>query len=79
LAGGPRTIGAGITVLVVEDADLHEDEAAERLAGAVRGPGLVTRGPSESRIDLVATRDGVVHVRTDLVERLDRIDPSYRA
>jgi molybdopterin biosynthesis enzyme len=76
VAGGPRTLASsGIAVLVIEAGDLHEDEAAERLAAAVRGPGLATRGPAESRIDLVASRDGVVHVRTDLVERLDRIDP----
>ena len=29
-----------------------------------RGPGLVERGPAESRVDLRADRDGVVHVRT---------------
>jgi len=76
VAGGPRTIASsGIALLVIEPGDLHEDEAAGRLAAAVRGPGLRTRGPAESRIDLIATRDGVVHVRTDLVERLDRIDP----
>ena len=74
--GGPRTLAsAGIAVLVIEPGDLHEDAAAARLAAAVRGPGLVQRGPSESRIDLLAAHDGVVHIRTALVERLDRIDP----
>jgi hypothetical protein len=74
--GGPRALASsGIAVLVVDAGDLHEDAAAERLAAAVRGPGLTTRGPAESRIDLLATWDGVVHLRTDLVERLDRIDP----
>ena len=74
--GGPRTLAsAGIAVLVIEPGDLHEDAAAERLAAAVRGPGLVVRGPAESRIDLLAAHDGVVHVRSALVERLDRIDP----
>ncbi len=74
--GGPRAIdSSGIAVLVVGPDDLHEDAAAERLAAAIRGPGLVERGPAESRIDLRADRDGVVHVRTAIVERMDRIDP----
>ncbi len=74
--GGPRTIASsGIAVLVIEPGDLHEDAAAERLAAAVGGPGLVTRGPAESRVDLLATYAGVVHIRTALVERVDRIDP----
>jgi hypothetical protein len=74
--GGPRALASsGIAVLAMDPTDLHEDEAAERLAAAVGGPGLVTRGPAESRVDLVAAHDGVVHVRTALVERIDRIDP----
>ena len=72
--GGPRRRLA-VAVLVVGPDDLHEDAAAERLAAAIRGPGLVERGPAESRIDLRAERDGVVHVRTAIVERMDRIDP----
>ncbi len=64
-----------VTVLVPEPGDLHEDDAATRLAAAVRGPGLEVRGPVQSRVDLVAAADGVVHVRTEAVERIDRIDP----
>jgi hypothetical protein len=71
--------GAGaeppLVVLVPEPGDLHEDEAAVRLATAVAGPGLELRGPAESRVDLVATVDGVVRIRTAALERLDRIDP----
>jgi hypothetical protein len=76
VAGEPRALaGDGIAVLVVEAGDLHEDDAALRLAAAVAGPGLTTRGPAESRVDLLAAADGLVHVRADLVERMDRIDP----
>ena len=64
-----------VTVLVPEAGDLHEDEAASRLAEAIRGPNLAARGPVQSRVDLIATGDGVVHVRADAVERIDRIDP----
>jgi Probable molybdopterin binding domain len=75
-AADPAAVGTGpVTVLVVEAGDLHEDEAALRLAAAVAGPGLEQRGPAESRVDLVAAADGVLHVRVRELERLDRIDP----
>ena len=47
-----------MTVLVIEPGDLHEDDAALRLAAAVGGPGLEQRGPNESRVDLVAAHAG---------------------
>ena len=53
-----------VTVLVLEPGDMHEDDAASALAEAVAGPGLRRRGPVQSRIDLLAEHDGVVHVRT---------------
>ena len=78
---GPRLRGlaAGeavhVTVLVLEPGDLHEDEAGCRLAAAIAGSGTTLRGPNESRVDLVAATDGVVHVRVAALERLNRIDP----
>ena len=65
----------GVTVAVPEAGDLHEDEAALRLAAAVGGEGLTRRGPAESRVDLLAAVDGVLHVRTRELELLNRIDP----
>jgi molybdopterin biosynthesis enzyme len=64
-----------VTVIALDPGDLHEDEAAERLAAAVAGPGLDSRRPVQSRVDLVATADGVVHVRIPELERLNRLDP----
>ncbi|HZC31776.1 MAG TPA: molybdopterin-binding protein [Candidatus Bathyarchaeia archaeon] len=64
-----------VTVIVMEPGDLHEDEAALRLAAAVAGPGLTARGPVQSRVDLIAAHDGVLHVRTADLERLNRLDP----
>src|SRR5712691_3965893 len=43
--------------------DLHEDEAARRLAGAAAGAGVELRPPRQSRLDLTARWDGVLHVR----------------
>ena len=66
---------AEVTVIVPGPADLHEDDAAERLAAAVAGPGLDARRPVQSRVDLVAREPGVLHVRTAELERVNRIDP----
>jgi molybdenum cofactor cytidylyltransferase len=65
---------AGLTVLLSDIDDVHEDEAAMRLANLVAGGGLTRRGPAESRVDLQAAAAGVVHVRIGLLERLNRID-----
>jgi hypothetical protein len=73
IAAAPQ--GLEVTVLLLDPGELHEEEAALRLAAAVRGPGLEQRGPSESRVDLVSSVAGVLHVRVPEVERLDRIDP----
>ena len=64
-----------VSVLVLEPGDVHEDDAGLRLAALVGGEGLRVRGPNESRVDLLAAMPGVLHVRTDLLERLNRIDP----
>jgi molybdenum cofactor cytidylyltransferase len=65
---------AGLTVLIPDPGDVHEDEAALRLAALVAGGGLTRRGPVQSRVDLLATAAGVLHVRINLLERLNRID-----
>jgi molybdenum cofactor cytidylyltransferase len=58
-----------------EPGDLHEDTAAQQLALAVAGIGIEPRAPRQSRLDLVARWDGVLHVRVDALSRLNRIDP----
>jgi hypothetical protein len=67
--------GEPVTVLVPEPGELHEDDAALRLAAAVAGPGLTLRGPVQSRVDLIADAAGVLNVRVADLERLNRIDP----
>jgi probable molybdopterin binding protein len=75
LGAGSLPVLDAVTVLVLEAGDLHEDDAALRLAAAVAGPGLKRRGPVQSRVDLVAEHDGVLHVRSADLERLNRLDP----
>ena len=74
-ASGSVVPDGPVTVLVLERGDLHEDDAALRLARAIGGGGLRPRGPAQSRVDLLADHDGVLHVRAALLERLNRLDP----
>ncbi len=64
-----------VSLLLLEPGEVHEDEAARRLARMVAGSGLTERGPTESRVDLLAGHAGVLHVRSAVVERLNRLDP----
>lgn len=73
---GDASLGVGpVSVIVLEPGDLHEDDAAIRLADAVAGAGLRPRGPTQSRVDLLAEHAGVLHVRVAQLERLNRLDP----
>jgi hypothetical protein len=67
--------GPPVTILIAEPGELHEDEAAIRLAKAVAGENLDARGPNQSRLDLVASVAGVVNVLVAELDRINRLDP----
>jgi probable molybdopterin binding protein len=67
--------GPPVSVVVAERGELHEDDAALRLAKAIAGPNLEVRGPNQSRLDLVAATPGVVSIRIAELERINRLDP----
>ncbi|HET7495121.1 MAG TPA: molybdopterin-binding protein [Candidatus Limnocylindrales bacterium] len=67
--------GPAVSVVIAERGELHEDEAALRLAKAIAGPNLEVRGPNQSRLDLVASTPGVVTIRITELERINRLDP----
>jgi hypothetical protein len=75
LASAPAIQDGQLSLLVLDPGDVHEDDAALRLADAVGGKGLTRHGPVQSRVDLRAAVDGVLHVRVAALERLNRIDP----
>src|SRR3954452_18430300 len=54
-----------LRVAVLEPGDIHEDEAARRLADAVCGAGISAQSPAASRVNLLAEADGIVHVNTE--------------
>ena len=72
---GDAEFAEPIAVIVLEAGELHEDDAATRLADGVAGRGLTRRGPTQSRIDLLAAWPGVLNVDIANLEKINRIDP----
>jgi len=57
----------------LDPGEVHEDEAGRRLAAAVAGPGVVTREPVQSRVNLVAAHKGLLRVNGAAVTALNRL------
>src|ERR1700686_354249 len=62
-----------VHVVELEPGDLHEDEAARRLAAALAGPGLEAQPPVQSQARVVARHRGLVRVRADLVDAINAL------
>ncbi|GAB6280576.1 MAG: molybdopterin-binding protein [Thermovirga sp.] len=60
-----------LSVLFLEDDEVHEDEAALLLAKALAGDGLEIQGPEEGRCGLVSTQKGVTHFDPDTAMRIN--------
>jgi molybdenum cofactor cytidylyltransferase len=59
----------------LEAGDVHEDEAAERVARHAAGPGILVDPPFTGRCNLFAEEAGILRIDEDAVNRLNRIDP----
>lgn len=53
-----------------EDTDIHEDEAALRIATVAAGKGIRLVAPGEGKIELVAEYDGLLKINTAMLEQL---------
>jgi hypothetical protein len=60
-------------ILRLEPGDIHEDEAARRLASVVAGPGIDLHGPVESQMRLVAALNGIFEVDVSRLLALNSI------
>jgi molybdopterin biosynthesis enzyme len=70
-----RSLGlSSLRVAVLEPDDVHEDEAARRLADVVRGPGVTATAPAASRVNLLADADGVVRVDAERLLQINQLD-----
>jgi len=62
-----------VHLVELEPGDLHEDEAARRLAAALSGPGLKAQRPVQSQARLTAQHRGLVRVRADVVDAINSL------
>ena len=70
-----RALGVeSLRVAVLEPGDIHEDEAARRLAEVVCGLGVHAQAPAASRVNLLAEADGVVEVDAKRLLQINQID-----
>ncbi len=64
---------AEIHLMELEPGDVHEDEAARRLADALTAPGLEARPPTQSQARLVAARRGLIRVRAEVIDAINAL------
>ena len=61
-------------IVRIEAGDIHEDEAARRLAKVVAGSGVLVHGPVESQVRLSAEVNGIFKVDVQRLETLNSIE-----
>ena len=59
-----------IYILEKSDQDLHEDEAALRIARAVTGPQIEYQAKGEGKIELFAAEDGLLKINRRMLDRV---------
>jgi hypothetical protein len=62
-----------VFVISLEDGEIHEEEAAIRIAQAVAGPGLTLSKPKEGRVNLVAEKLGIVKIDLPVLNEINMI------
>lgn len=63
-----------VRVAVLEPGDIHEDEAARRLAVAISGPGLRATTPTASRVNLLADVHGIARIDVATLNEINLLD-----
>ncbi len=65
---------AHLYVLDVRSGMIHENEAAQRIAAAAMGGGLVPSEPVEGKVNLIASQKGLLKIDTDALYRINDIE-----
>ncbi len=63
-----------IYILKLEEGQIHEDEAALRLAKAGAKKGVILTEPKEGKVNLIAEYDGLLKVKQDLLRKINSIE-----
>ena len=73
----PKLLDMGkkeIYVLTLAPGEVHEDEAAKRIARAVAGRNLKRGIPREGKVDFIAKTSGLLKVNVGALEKINRIE-----
>ena len=73
----PRLLNMGkenIFVMEYKDDEIHEDEAAIRIARAAAGQGIALSEPSEGKVNLLVNRTGLLKVNADALLEINSIE-----
>jgi molybdenum cofactor synthesis domain-containing protein len=65
---------ANVYVYDLSEGYIHEDDAARRIASAAAGPGLQLTPPSEGRVNLTASLNGLLKVNADALRRINSVE-----
>ncbi|MEM7257582.1 MAG: molybdopterin-binding/glycosyltransferase family 2 protein, partial [Pseudomonadota bacterium] len=65
-----------VTVARLDDDDIHEDLAAEQIASAICGTGVVADTATTGRVNLFAAHDGLLCFDRQLIEAINSVDES---
>ncbi|MCL6477478.1 MAG: molybdopterin-binding protein [Peptococcaceae bacterium] len=63
-----------IYVWELKEGLVHENDAALRIAGAIKGPGLTITEPKEGKVNLVAEYDGMCAIDENLLTKINSIE-----
>lgn len=73
----PKLLSIGkenIFVMEMNEDDVHEDDAAIRMAKAAAGPGIAISGPSEGKATLSSEISGLLKINTDALLEMNSMD-----
>ncbi|HYB21222.1 MAG TPA: molybdopterin-binding protein [Thermodesulfobacteriota bacterium] len=72
----PKLLDLGkkqVYVLELRSGELHENDAAKRMARAIAGKGLRLRGPREGKIDFLARAQGLLKINLAALDRINSV------
>ena len=63
-----------VYILKLSDDELHEDDAALRIAGAIAGEHLRWTDPSEGKSTILSKKDGILKINTEGLLRINKLE-----
>ncbi|KOC32056.1 molybdopterin-binding protein [Clostridium botulinum] len=62
-----------LNIIELSDNELHENEAAQRIANASAGDGIILQGPSEGKIQLKAKKRGILKINLAALDAINDV------